>query len=122
MHDLFANLYSIDPLDQSGVFWWQHITSKFQFGNLGNVEIHRLADVTFETLLSVLDLDSLFCKSIALHGLSKLRHMDTESALLAYLNKHLKLDSSIRTQALRFIRENPGWNTKLRAIRHLRTP
>jgi hypothetical protein len=120
MRDLFGNLYAIDHLDQSGVFWWQHITSKFQFGYLNTDEIHRLADVTFETLLSVLALDSLFCKSVALGGLGKLRHMETEPALLAYLNKHPKLDSSIRNQVLRIVQENPGWNTKLRPVRHLR--
>jgi hypothetical protein len=118
MYELFGNLYAVDQLDQSGIFWWHHMTAKFQFGYLSNEEIHRLADVTFGTLLSMLDLDSLFCKSIALDGLRKLRHMETESALLAYLNKHPKLDTSIRQQALRIIRENPGWNTKLRPVKH----
>jgi hypothetical protein len=106
MYDLFKDLFAIDPVGEASAFWWGHFAG-FRLGKKG--EMAPLADVLFETLLRILNLDSDYCRGCALDGLRKLRHAKTAEALTAYVRQHNHMDKRTRANILKIAEENPPY-------------
>jgi len=103
MFHLFERLFAIEPLETSAHMWWDCLCYDWHCGNrnrlLGGEDL-LMQDVMFETLSSILALDSEFCQRAALHGLGHLHHPATEQLIQQYLNRHPSLDQELREYAL----------------------
>jgi hypothetical protein len=97
MYDLFAKLFSQEPLDTSSFMWWDSDFTRFHcpFGisqrDYDEEEVQRLRQAMFETLCNILELDSLPCEAAALHGLGHLPHPDKEKVIKTFLANHPEL-------------------------------
>ena len=104
MFDLYANLFSSDPLDNACMMWWDSLAYDFnpmkEADPEGNEEHRRIRDAMFRTLTRILQLESPACQRAALHGLNHVLHPDTESAINEYLSKHPELAKEDREYAL----------------------
>lgn len=116
MYDLFARLFSIEPLpfDWLPVYmWWDALAYPFhmlqadrtegvdestiqeRYGYLLGENGQRIKQVMFETLSRILQLDAPLCQIAAIHGLGHLFHPDTPQVLLSYLEKHKEPAESV---------------------------
>jgi hypothetical protein len=59
-----------------------------------------MQDVIFETLASILELESEACQGAALHGLGHLHHPKTEELIKSYLQRHPSLSDAWKNYAL----------------------
>lgn len=102
--DLYANLFSSDPLDTTCDMWWDSLAYNFNPMNLadpyGNEEHRRVRDAMFRTLIRILQLESSDCQWAALHGLNHVLHPDTETVINEYLARHPSLTREDREYAL----------------------
>lgn len=104
MFDLYANLFSTDPLETAGFMWWDSLAYDFNPMNRadpeGNEEHRRIRDAMFRTLTRILQLEPLACQRAALHGLNHVLHPDTETVIDEYLAKSTELTEDDRKYAL----------------------
>lgn len=102
--DLYANLFSSDPLDTACDMWWDSLAYDFNPMNLadpeGNDEHRRVRDAMFHTLTQILQLESPACQRAALHGLNHVLHPETETVVNEYLARHPALTKEDREYAL----------------------
>jgi hypothetical protein len=103
MADLFRNFFAAEPLDTSGQMWWDSLCYDWHCGNRKRErggEDERMQDVMFQTLTSILALDSDFCHGAALHGLGHLHHPETENLIQRFIAEHPDLSKDQREYAL----------------------
>jgi hypothetical protein len=104
MFYLYRDMFAAEPLDTASFMWWDLLCKDlWQWGNrdrLSGGEDLTMQDVMFETLVSILALDSEHCQKAALHGLGHLNHPDTEEAIRIYLAKHDSLGDDQREYVL----------------------
>lgn len=82
MFDLFSRLFASEPLDSSVQMWWDSLCYDWHCGNrnreVGGEDL-QMQDVMFETLASILALDSEICQGAALHLRSSAPPQDTSA-------------------------------------------
>lgn len=104
MFDVYANLFSVDPLDTCAHMWWDSLAYDFnpmhEADPKANDEHRRIRDAMFRTLIRILNLDSHECQLSALHGLNHVQHPDTSSVISEYLARHPDLSDEDRDYAL----------------------
>jgi hypothetical protein len=103
MLDLFKYLFAIDPLEAAANMWWDSICYDWQCGNRARErggEDLLLQDAMFQTLASILELDSEPCQRAALHGLGHLHHPNTQELIQRYLDRNPLLPVEQRAYAL----------------------
>jgi hypothetical protein len=103
MLDLFSNLFAVEPLDTAAQMWWDSLCYDWHYGNRDRQrggEDLSMQDVIFQTLSSLLELDSVFCQSAAVHGLGHLHHPETKQLIQRYLERHPSLGKDRREYAL----------------------
>lgn len=102
--DLYANLFSSDPLDTTCDMWWDSLAYDFNPMNRadpeGIDEHRRVRDTMFHTLTRILQLESPACQRAALHGLNHVLHPNTETVVSEYLAEHPELTKEVREYAL----------------------
>jgi hypothetical protein len=103
MFDLFRNFFAKEPLETAGNMWWDSLCYDWQCGNRkrerGSEDL-LLQDVMFQTLASILDLDSEPCHGAALHGLGHLHHPETEKLVQRFVERHPRLTEEQKKYAL----------------------
>jgi hypothetical protein len=102
MVDLFRNLFLTEPLDTSVQMWWDSLCYDWHCGNRKRErggEDQRLQDVIFQTLASILAIDSVVCQGTALHGLGHLHHPKTENLIQSFIAEHPTLTKGQREYA-----------------------
>ena len=103
MFDLFRHFFAVEPVETSGHMWWDALCYDWECGNRkrerGGDDLD-LQNIMFETLSSILALDSEFCQGAALHGLSHLHHPDTAKRVERHLNEHPMLSAKQKEYAL----------------------
>jgi len=103
MFHLFKNFFAKEPLETSANMWWDSLCFDWQCGNRkrerGGEDL-LLQDMMFQTLASILDLDSEFCHVSALHGLGHLHHPDTEKLVQRFIERHPQLTEGQKAYAL----------------------
>lgn len=103
MFTLYKELFAINSLDTSANMWWDSIAYDYCCGNKfrdRSEEEREMQDAIFKMLGDVLYLNSLDCQIAALHGLGHLRHPETETLILQYLESHPELDSEVKKYAM----------------------
>jgi len=103
MLDLFKYLFAIEPLETAANMWWDSLCYDWECGNRARErggEDLLLQDVMFETLASILDLDSGPCQRAGLHGLGHLHHPGTEELIGRYIERHALLPAEQEAYAL----------------------
>jgi hypothetical protein len=91
MADLFRNLFATEPLDSSVQMWWDSLCYDWHCGNKKRErggEDERMQDVIFQTVTTILSIDSDICQKAALHGLGHLHHPQTETLIARYIAEH----------------------------------
>jgi hypothetical protein len=115
MFYLFRDLLANYPLGYTACMWWDSFCFDWECGNRrrsrGGVDLW-MQDVLFETIVEVLELDSLSCQGAALHGLEHLHHPQTEEAVQNFLAQHPSLEEECRTYALSITRFEPLWTRR----------
>lgn len=100
---LFRELFFNESLETSVFMWWDSFCYEWHCGNRqrsrGGEDL-AMQDVMFETLSSILLLDSDICQGAALHGLSHLHHPQTEKVIQNYLSKHPSISQEWKDVAL----------------------
>jgi hypothetical protein len=71
-----------------------------------DVEDRRIQQAMFVALQQILAFDSLPCQQAALHGLGHLRHPDTSTVVMNYLEHHPELSEEDRNYAIACITGN----------------
>jgi len=103
MLDLSQYLFAINPLESAANMWWDSLCYDWECGNRARErgsEDLLLQDVMFQTLASILNLDSEPCERAALHGLGHLHHPDTGPLIQRYLDRNPSLPAEQRAYAL----------------------
>lgn len=103
MLNLFTGLFVTEPLDTSVDMWWDSLCYAWHCGNRKRErggEDASMQDVIFQTLSSLLEVDSAICQGAALHGLGHLHHPETEQLIQRYLTKRPHLGKAWRDYAL----------------------
>jgi hypothetical protein len=102
MVDLFTRLFSREGLDSSVSMWWDSLCYDWHCGNRTRSrggEDERLQDVFFDTLSTLLSIDSETCQGAALHGLGHLHHPATPQLIETYLQQHPSLTKEWKNYA-----------------------
>ena len=103
MFDLFRDFFATEPLGTAGNMWWDSLCFDWESGNRrrerGGEDL-SLQDVMFQTLASILELDSEFCHKAALHGLGHLHHPETEKLVQRFIERHPRLTEEQKAYAL----------------------
>jgi hypothetical protein len=103
MHNLFADLFAIEPLDTAAHMWWDSLCYGWHCGNRqrerGGEDL-TMQNVLFETLSGILALESSFCQGAALHGLGHLHHPETNDLIQRYLKRNPSLSEERKQYAL----------------------
>ena len=103
MVDLFGGLFANEPLGTSVQMWWDSLCYEWHCGNRnrqrGGDDL-SMQDVMFETLTTLLALDSEICQDAALHGLGHLHHHGTEELIQSYMAQQSCLPKKRREYAL----------------------
>jgi hypothetical protein len=103
MAELFRILFATEPLETSVQMWWDSLCYDWHCGNRKRErggEDERMQDVIFETLTSILAIDSDICHGAALHGLGHLHHPETENLIQRFIAQHPALTKEQREYAL----------------------
>ena len=104
MFHLYERFFAIDPLDTSAHMWWDSLCYDWHMGHRSRAnggEDQLMQDVMFETLSSILDLESESCQKAALHGLGHLRHPSTETVIRGFLDRRQgTIDAELKEYAL----------------------
>ena len=103
MADLFRNLFATEPLETSVQMWWDALCYDWECGNRKRErggEDEQMQDVIFQTLTSILAIDSDICQGAALHGLGHLHHPETENLIQRFIAQHPTLTKGQRDYAL----------------------
>jgi len=103
MLDLFNHLFAVEPLETSVQMWWDSLCYDWHCGNRNRErggEDASMQDVMFQTLSSLLALDSPICQGAALHGLGHLHHPGTEQLVRQYLRQRTSLSKEWKEYAL----------------------
>ena len=104
MHDLYAGLFTTDPLEHAAEMWWDSFAYDFnpmwRFDPQGNPDHRRIQAAMHETLCEILELPSLPCQMAALHGMNHVQHPETGSAVDRYLRQQSGLSPDERDYAL----------------------
>ena len=101
--DLYLKLFAHDPLDTSAYMFWDSLGYGYGHGTrhpATDVEDRRIQETMFLTLQQILGIDSLPCQHAALHGLGHLRHPDTGTVVMKYLEHHPELSEEDRSYAI----------------------
>jgi hypothetical protein len=83
--------------------WWDSLCYDWHCGNRKRErggEHLQLQEVIFQTLASVLAIDSQICQAAALHGLGHLHHPQTTELIERYLREHASLSKERKEYAL----------------------
>ena len=94
MFDLFRSLFAAESLETSVQMWWDSLCYDWHCGNRRRErggEDAAMQEVMFQTLSSLLALDSAICQRAALHGLGHLHHPGTEELVQQYLSQRASL-------------------------------
>jgi hypothetical protein len=103
MADLFRNLFATEPLETSVQMWWDVLCYDWECGNRQRErggEDEQMQDVIFQTLTSILEIDSDICQGAALHGLGHLHHPETENLIQRFIALHPTLTKGQRDYAI----------------------
>jgi hypothetical protein len=103
MFDLFRRLFAVESLETSVQMWWDSLCYDWHCGNRSRErggEDAAMQDVMFQTLSSLLALDSPICQGAALHGLGHLHHPGTEELVHQYLRQRTSLSKEWTEYAL----------------------
>ena len=103
MLDLFTQLFTAEPLETSVQMWWDSLCYDWHCGNRKRErggEDAAMQDVMFQTLSSLLAVDSDICQGAALHGLGHLHHPGTEQVVQRYLRERTSLSREWKEYAL----------------------
>jgi hypothetical protein len=103
MFELFAALFSHEPLDSAVSMWWDSLCYDWHCKNRmrekGGEDL-LMQDVMFETLSRILWLNSELCRGAALHGLGHLHHPLTENLISEFLAKNPNVSNAMRSYAI----------------------
>jgi hypothetical protein len=99
IYNLFKDFYAVDSLETSGYMWWDGMISDYYLQRNHKSEESVILDAMLETLFRILNLESPFCRSAALHGLGHLVHPQKEDRINRYLDLHPELDEGTRAYA-----------------------
>ena len=101
MYDLFAGLFSVDPLEGSSDMWWDRIAHYYPGKHSReHGDTRRVLDAMFGTLVRILELKSEPCQLAALHGLGHLQHPDTERVITDHIRAYPKLSDDHKEYAI----------------------
>lgn len=103
MADLFNLLFASGSLQDSSMMWWDSLCYDWYCGvrNRENGgEDLQMQNVMFETIASILWLDSEPCQRGALHGLGHLRHPKTRELIQRFIAEHPSLKAELEDYAL----------------------
>jgi hypothetical protein len=102
MYDLYAGLFSVDPLEGSSDMWWDRIAHYYPgiHSREDGETAPRILDAMFGTLVRILELKSEPCQLAALHGLGHLQHPDTERAITKHIRAHPELSDHHKDYAV----------------------
>ena len=111
MGDLFERLFAINPLEDSACYMWWDLVIDGYFETahtswnplIVNDKDAPVQQTIFETLCSILKLNSRECQKSALHGLGHLNHPLTEQTIEAYLNEDPIVDGELKEYAINCI-------------------
>jgi hypothetical protein len=90
MFDLFQNLFSKIKTETICFMWWDILAFGYYMenGKAEDEDGEEIQQIMFETLLKILEIDSVDCQKSALHGLGHLKHKDTEFVINNFLKNH----------------------------------
>jgi hypothetical protein len=103
MYELYARLFSTNPLETSSNMWWDALAYDWHCGirlRSSGGEDSAMQDIMFDTLLKILELPQKSCQEAALHGLGHLHHPDTETAVRRFLARNADVDPELKEYAL----------------------
>ena len=103
MADLFRNFFATEPLDSSVQMWWDSLCYDWHCGYRKRErggEDEQMQDVIFQTLSTILAINSDICQGAALHGLGHLHHPETVDLIQRYIVEHPTLSKEQLEYAL----------------------
>ena len=103
MADLFKQFFARESLETSCHMWWDALCYAWHCGNRirerGGEDL-EMQDVMFQTLATILYLESEDCQAAALHGLGHLHHPETQTLVDRYIGDHSLITETLREYAL----------------------
>jgi hypothetical protein len=102
MYYLFTDLFAFEPLDRAPRVWWESMARRIPgcaSGATWWADRQIVEGALFQTMASLLELDSEKCRIDALRGLAHLAHPGKQGLILDYLDRHPGLDENHRRHA-----------------------